>query len=66
MMRASTGYAIYTELYDLIVLDLNLPGLMRRSFWNFCKENEETKEFCLQGVRLQIRLRDWILVQMII
>ena len=35
---------IYTELYDLIVLDLNLPGLDGwRSFGNFVKKMKRQK-----------------------
>ena len=56
---------IYAELYDLIVLDLNLPGVDGMEILReLRKENEETKVLILSA-RSQ-RLKDWIPVQMII
>ena len=59
---------IYAELYDLIVLDLNLPGVDGMEILReLRKENEETKVLIrLPEARSQIRLRAWIPVQMII
>ncbi len=59
---------IYAELYDLIVLDLNLPGVDGMEILReLRKENEETKVLILSA-RSQIadKVEGLILVQMII
>ena len=41
---------IYAEMYDLIVLDLNLPGWMEWIFFgSFARKNEETKVLILSA-----------------
>ena len=59
---------ILTEDYDLIVLDLNLPGMDGMEILReLRRENEETRLlYYLQEDRSRIRLRDWMQVQMII
>ena len=59
---------ILAEDYDLIVLDLNLPGMDGMDILRELRQkNEETKVLILsQEDRLPIRLRDWMQVQTII
>ena len=63
---------ILTENYDLVVLDLNLPGMDGMEILKELRqENEETKVLILSArgqieVRLRIRLKDWMQGQMII
>lgn len=59
---------ILTEDYDLIVLDLNLPGMDGMEILReLRRENEETKVIILSARgQTRIRLRDWMQVQMII
>ena len=61
---------ILTENYDLVVLDLNLPGMDGMEILKELRqENEETKVlilYYLQEGRSRIRLRRWMQGQMII
>ena len=57
---------IYAEMYDLIVLDLNLPGVDGMEILReLRKEDEETKVLILSA-RSQIKLKGWMQVRMII
>ena len=57
---------ILTENYDLIVLDLNLPGMDGMEILKELRQsNEETKVLILSA-RLQIKSKGWMLVRMII
>ena len=49
---------IYAEMYDLIVLDLNLPGVDGMEILRELRKEDE--------VRLQIKLKGWMQVRMII
>ena len=59
---------ILSEEYDLIVLDLNLPGVDGMEILKELRQkNEETRlSYYLQGDRSRIRLKGWMRVQMII
>ena len=59
---------ILTENYDLVVLDLNLPGMDGMEILKELRQsNEETKVLIhLQEGRLRIRLKHWMRGQMII
>ena len=59
---------ILTENYDLIVLDLNLPGMDGMEILKELRQsNEETKVLILSARgRLQIKSKGWMLVRMII
>lgn len=60
--------SVLTENYDLIVLDLNLPGMDGMEILKELRQrNEETKVlYYLQEGRLRIRLKDWMQGQMTI
>ena len=58
---------ILAEDYDLIVLDLNLPGMDGMDILNSGRKMRIQRFlYYLQEVRLQIRLRGWMPEQMII
>ena len=60
--------SVLTENYDLIVLDLNLPGMDGMEILKELRQrNEETKVLILSARgRLRIRLKDWMQGQMTI
>ncbi len=59
---------ILAENYDLIVLDLNLPGMDGMEILKELRQRMRRQRFLyyLQGGRLRIRLKDWMQGQMII
>ena len=59
---------ILSEEYDLIVLDLNLPGMDGMEILKELRQkNEETKVIILSARgQMRIRLKGWMQVQMII
>ena len=60
---------ILAENYDLIVLDLNLPGMDGMEILKGTQNREMRRQrflYYLQEGRLRIRLKDWMQEQMII
>ena len=59
---------ILTENYDLIVLDLNLPGMDGMEILKELRQSMRRQRFLYyrQEGRLQIKSKGWMLVRMII